>query len=800
MPRFSAPFALVMLAAAAIGAETPNLTVMSFNIHNSNEGVTNQAQFILAQNPDVVCLQEVNPGYPTQYQSELQRLSGRTWYPSAFLNDSFLLSRIPLIDTAATSIGGNSWGADRTAARVKILVNGVAVNIVDTHLDIGPGPDWGPGYRDTNTAQLLAWTQTLTQPQILCGDMNCWYNSTWIASIENQFTDTWQDLYGTPVGPDTMPGWRPDYVFRSIAQASLIRPVASWTVSGQPSDHQPMITSFAVGGATPPPPPPPAPAIALPARVQAEDYVRAYDTSTGNSGGQYRSGDVDIEPCSDAGGGYNVGWTAAGEWLEYDVSVATAGSFDLTARLASAVAGTKTVRVLIDGSDVSGAMSFTEASGWQAWQSVVAPGVSLSAGAHTLRIALTTGGLNVNFLDVVRAAPPAVPRIALPGRFQAEDYQRAYDTTTANEGGQYRTSEAVDIEGCSDAGGGFNVGWIRAGEWLEYDVTVASSGAYDVRARVASAVAGTKTLRVLMDGSDVTGAISFTDGSGWQSWNDAVARGVTLASGAHTLRISCDTGGFNLNWLEVVSASAPPAPSWSDADVGAVAIAGGSTVNGSGFSISASGTDLYGTADAFHYFQRQLTGDGTLIARVVSIQNTNEWAQAGIMLRQDLTAGSPHASMLVTQIDRCKFRRRTTVGGSTTSVGLSPGSGLRLPVWLKLVRTGTTVSAFRSTDGATWTAMGSDTVAMSATICAGVWASSYTNVQGGAVIDNVSLTAAAGAAAATASLIEIPTDDGDVAVAGDPASLEQGSKGGCGLGGGVAVMVCALFAFMRSRR
>ncbi len=49
-----------------------------------------------------------------------------------------------------------------------------------------------------------------------------------------------------------------------------------------------------------------------------------FDTSGGNAGGQFRSTDVDIEASS--GGGYNIGWTVAGEWLNYTVNVATAGS------------------------------------------------------------------------------------------------------------------------------------------------------------------------------------------------------------------------------------------------------------------------------------------------------------------------------------------------------------------------------------------------------------------------------------------------------------------------------------------
>jgi len=151
---------------------------------------------------------------------------------------------------------------------------------------------------------------------------------------------------------------------------------------------------------------------------------------------------------------------------------------------------------------------------------------------------------------------PAPVGFSLPGRLQAEDYNLGgegtgyHDTTSGNSGGQYRTDN-VDIEIASDTGGGFNVGWIAAGEWLNFDVNVAATGIYDITARVASNVAGTKTLHIEIDGSDVTGPMSFTDSSGWQSWLDVTVTGVSLTAGNHVLRIFMDTSFFNVNYVDV---------------------------------------------------------------------------------------------------------------------------------------------------------------------------------------------------------------------------------------------------------
>jgi hypothetical protein len=156
---------------------------------------------------------------------------------------------------------------------------------------------------------------------------------------------------------------------------------------------------------------------------------------------------------------------------------------------------------------------------------------------------------------------------ALPGRIQAEDYKNGgegvgyHDTTSGNQGAAYRT-DSVDIQP-KETNDGFNVGWITAGEWLAYDVSVASAGTYELKARVASGVGGTKKLHVEIDGKNV-GSATFTTASGWQSWYDVNIGDVALSAGAHTLKLVADTAGFNLNYLDV---SAPDHAMWIGAAV-----------------------------------------------------------------------------------------------------------------------------------------------------------------------------------------------------------------------------------------
>ncbi len=152
----------------------------------------------------------------------------------------------------------------------------------------------------------------------------------------------------------------------------------------------------------------------------------------------------------------------------------------------------------------------------------------------------------------------------LPLRLEAEHFDVggqdvAYnDVETANNGGAFRTDEGVDIEACTDEGGGYNVGWIRAGEWMEYSIAVGVPGTYDLRARVAC-FENPGTFHLEVDGVDATGPIAVDVTGGWQAWTD-VFSSLDLASGLHLLRFVCDDTEFNLNYFEFTGPSTSAAP------------------------------------------------------------------------------------------------------------------------------------------------------------------------------------------------------------------------------------------------
>jgi probable HAF family extracellular repeat protein len=310
---------------------------------------------------------------------------------------------------------------------------------------------------------------------------------------------------------------------------------------------------------------------AVPGTIQAEDFdsggegVAYHDTNTANDGGACRSTGVDIEATLDTGGGCDVGWIRVGEWLKFTVNVAAAGTYTLEARVASAGAGGR-FHVEANGVDKTGALTVPDTGGWQSWRTV-SKAVTLAAGVQVLRVAFDANGPNgaignINWIRLTAQTSTPFNGVvrSLPGTVQAEDFDDGgegtayHDTTTGNAGGAYRTKH-VDIEATTDTGGGYNVGWMVASEWLKYTVNVTAAGTYKLTARVAAEGSG-GTFHVEVNGVDKTGPITIPNTGGWQKWTTTVTKTVTLAAGTQVFRVVLDsngpTGAFgNLNYVTV---------------------------------------------------------------------------------------------------------------------------------------------------------------------------------------------------------------------------------------------------------
>jgi glucose/arabinose dehydrogenase len=174
-------------------------------------------------------------------------------------------------------------------------------------------------------------------------------------------------------------------------------------------------------------------------------------------------------------------------------------------------------------------------------------------------------------------------------------------------------------------------------------------------------------------------------------------------------------------------ASATPvaAVTWSSQDVGTVGAAGSWSQSNGTFTVKGAGADIYGTADGFRFVYRNISGNATITARVVSIQNINTWSKAGVMMRSGTAAGAANVFMLTSPTASNGYRRqaRTATSGTTSS---TTGGGGTNPVWLRIVRNGNTFTSYYSGNGTSWTAVGSaTTISMPSTISIGLAVSSH---------------------------------------------------------------------------
>jgi hypothetical protein len=161
--------------------------------------------------------------------------------------------------------------------------------------------------------------------------------------------------------------------------------------------------------------------------------------------------------------------------------------------------------------------------------------------------------------------------IPLPAAFAAKNFDKGgegvafRDLTPGNAGGQFRTSEGVDIVVSLDPqGGGHDINNFQTGEWMAYTVNVPVAGKYDISIRAAHNYATTPAFRIEVDGVNVTGSVAVPKTGGWGSFQWVGKQGVQLAAGKHVLKVVSEKEFFNLNTISVLASAGtltpPPTP------------------------------------------------------------------------------------------------------------------------------------------------------------------------------------------------------------------------------------------------
>jgi regulation of enolase protein 1 (concanavalin A-like superfamily) len=245
-------------------------------------------------------------------------------------------------------------------------------------------------------------------------------------------------------------------------------------------------------------------------------------------------------------------------------------------------------------------------------------------------------------------------------------------------------------------------------------------------------------MKVVRTGDSFT-AYTSSDGTNWTAYPSSTVTipalsGSILGGMADTShsQFTTSTTVFD-HFMYVQAGSSLPVP-WSDSDIGNPTPAGSASYAGGVFTVNGGGNDIWGTLDQFNEVSQSLTGDGSVVARVTAQANTDPWAKSGIMIKQSTTAGSAYALLAVTPGNGVTFQH-----GYNASV--SGGSYAFPNAWLKLTRAGSAITAYTSTDGTTWTQVGTTTIAMTDPVTIGLFVTSHNaGSLNTSTFDNVSIT------------------------------------------------------------
>jgi endoglucanase len=252
--------------------------------------------------------------------------------------------------------------------------------------------------------------------------------------------------------------------------------------------------------------------------VEAENYISMSGVAKENT--------------TDAGGGQNVGYIDNGDWMDYSVSIASAGTFSISLRVASPSGGQ--LQIKNAAGSVLATVSVPNTGDWQNWQTISAS-ITLPQGTQTIRVYSASNGWNFNWMDIIGGTTSTPPPSSTPTRVEAESY------TNMN---------GVVKETTSDAGGGQNLGYIDNGDWMDYSITASAAGTYAVNLRVASPTGG--QLQIKSSDGTVLATVAIPKTGGWQNCQ-TVSANISIAACTQTIRVYSASNGWNFNWWELVS-------------------------------------------------------------------------------------------------------------------------------------------------------------------------------------------------------------------------------------------------------
>ena len=327
-------------------------------------------------------------------------------------------------------------------------------------------------------------------------------------------------------------------------------------------------------------------------------------------------------------------------------------------------------------------------------------GVAVTSGSTT--VLNTTGIDNVNNFDLDVTKTASIVNATVLDNDSPSGIVKTGPWTSSTNSVGYSGTNYLTV---STAGG---LGTAR------YSPNLSTPGQYDVYMRWPATQNFTSNVSVSVVSTSGTAQLQSNQGVGGCTWNYLGTYGFASGTTGSVLVSNTNANGYNTvsDAVMFVPVPVPTLPSPKvDADIGNPTLAGSASYAGGVYAVIGAGLGLTGTTDQFHYVYQDMTGSQTLIARVTGLTNTSSSAKTGVMMRSSLAANSAFMMTNVNPTGSVHFEFRNTDGSassySSASTGITPSP--TTPIWVKLVKSGSTFTGYYATSVSTpttWTTVG----------------------------------------------------------------------------------------------
>ncbi|NBI29670.1 carbohydrate-binding protein [Chengkuizengella marina] len=259
----------------------------------------------------------------------------------------------------------------------------------------------------------------------------------------------------------------------------------------------------------------------VPGQIEAEEYVET-------------SSNTIVEAEDD--GGTVLAWILAGDSIEYEINVPSSGIYVLDYRVSSNFVDLgedfqANIKLQLDGETMNN-FSVIDTEGWNHYVTEEAGEIELPEGKYNISLVTDTGGFNLNWFKLSKIHD-------VPSQIEAEQARMINSNTIV---------EAQDD-------GGTVLAWILAGDEMEFEIDVPSSGKYALDYRVSSNFVDLgEDFQAMIDlkiDNETIHSFNVVDTGGWNTYATEEAGEIYLEKGSYKISVFTETGGFNLNWFNL---------------------------------------------------------------------------------------------------------------------------------------------------------------------------------------------------------------------------------------------------------